>query len=61
MRAIVSAACAAALGAGLPAGAGTPATVATKMDYKDQQGLAGTFFWELSGGTANGGLIGAIR
>ncbi|GAB3182778.1 hypothetical protein GCM10027162_39210 [Streptomyces incanus] len=39
----------------------TPATVATKMDYKDQQGLAGTFFRELSGDTVNGEPIGAIR
>ncbi|MFD3736097.1 glycoside hydrolase family 18 protein [Streptomyces sp. NPDC058632] len=39
----------------------TPATVAAKMDYKDRQGLAGTFFWELSGDTANGELIGALR
>ncbi|MGV9574843.1 chitinase, partial [Streptomyces nigra] len=28
---------------------------------KDQQGLGGTFFWELSGDTANGELIKAIR
>ncbi|WP_406256797.1 glycoside hydrolase family 18 protein [Streptomyces nigra] len=39
----------------------TPATVGTKMTYKDQQGLGGTFFWELSGDTANGELIKAIR
>ncbi|MFD3627373.1 glycoside hydrolase family 18 protein [Streptomyces sp. NPDC058698] len=39
----------------------TPATIAAKMDYKDRQGLAGTFFWELSGDTANGELIKAIR
>ncbi|MFJ8885906.1 glycoside hydrolase family 18 protein [Streptomyces sp. NPDC102402] len=39
----------------------TPATIATKMDYKDQQGLGGTFFWELSGDTANGELIKAIN
>ncbi|MET9394397.1 glycoside hydrolase family 18 protein [Streptomyces sp. NPDC006624] len=39
----------------------TPATIAGKMDYKDRQGLAGTFFWELSGDTANGELIKAIR
>ncbi|MFI1368546.1 glycoside hydrolase family 18 protein [Streptomyces griseochromogenes] len=38
----------------------TPATVATKMTYKNQQGLGGTFFWELSGDTANGELIRAI-
>ncbi|WP_210591991.1 glycoside hydrolase family 18 protein [Streptomyces sp. GESEQ-35] len=39
----------------------TPATIATKMTYKDQQGLGGTFFWELSGDTANGELINAIN
>jgi chitinase len=39
----------------------TPATVATKMAYKDEQGLGGTFFWELSGDTSDGELIKAIR
>ncbi|MFD5058190.1 glycoside hydrolase family 18 protein [Streptomyces sp. NPDC058394] len=39
----------------------TPATIATKMEYKNQQGLGGTFFWELSGDTANGELIKAIN
>ncbi|ALO92581.1 Chitinase [Streptomyces hygroscopicus subsp. limoneus] len=39
----------------------TPATIATKMTYKNQQGLGGTFFWELSGDTANGELIKAIN
>ncbi|MFI6660735.1 glycoside hydrolase family 18 protein [Streptomyces sp. NPDC050523] len=39
----------------------TPATIGTKMTYKDQQGLGGTFFWELSGDTANGELIKAIN
>ncbi|GGI99873.1 glycoside hydrolase family 18 protein [Streptomyces brasiliensis] len=38
----------------------TPATIATKMTYKNQQGLGGTFVWELSGDTANGELIKAI-
>ncbi|MFE1047350.1 glycoside hydrolase family 18 protein [Streptomyces olivaceus] len=38
----------------------TPETIATKMAYKDEQGLGGTFFWELSGDTANGELIKAI-
>ncbi|MGW8800083.1 glycoside hydrolase family 18 protein [Streptomyces sp. NPDC055775] len=38
----------------------TPATIGTKMDYKNQQGLGGTFFWELSGDTADGELIKAI-
>ncbi|MFI1765596.1 glycoside hydrolase family 18 protein [Streptomyces sp. NPDC020800] len=39
----------------------TPATIATKMAYKNRQGLGGTFFWELSGDTANGELIKAIN
>ncbi|MFE7792068.1 glycoside hydrolase family 18 protein [Streptomyces sp. NPDC057460] len=39
----------------------TPATIATKTDYKNQQGLGGTFFWELSGDTADGELIKAIN
>ncbi|MFF6950389.1 glycoside hydrolase family 18 protein [Streptomyces iakyrus] len=39
----------------------TPATIGTKMNYKNQQGLGGTFFWELSGDTSNGELIKAIR
>ncbi|MFJ5731091.1 glycoside hydrolase family 18 protein [Streptomyces paradoxus] len=39
----------------------TPATIGTKMNYKNQQGLGGTFFWELSGDTPNGELIKAIR
>jgi chitinase len=38
----------------------TPGTIATKMAYKNQQGLGGTFFWELSGDTADGELIRAI-
>ncbi|WP_338694308.1 glycoside hydrolase family 18 protein [Streptomyces sp. Q6] len=38
----------------------TPATIAGKMDYKNQQGLGGTFFWELSGDTTGGELIKAI-
>ncbi|MFE1028185.1 glycoside hydrolase family 18 protein [Streptomyces sp. NPDC058818] len=38
----------------------TPQTIATKMTYKSQQGLGGTFFWELSGDTADGELIKAI-
>jgi chitinase len=38
----------------------TPSTIATKMSYKNEQGLGGTFFWELSGDTANGELINAI-
>ncbi|MFC9849252.1 glycoside hydrolase family 18 protein [Streptomyces sp. NPDC060223] len=39
----------------------TPATIATKMTYKNAQGLGGTFFWELSGDTTNGELIKAIN
>ncbi|MER5305881.1 glycoside hydrolase family 18 protein [Streptomyces lasiicapitis] len=39
----------------------TPATIAGKMNYKNQQGLGGTFFWELSGDTSNGELIRAIK
>ncbi|THA30591.1 glycoside hydrolase family 18 protein [Streptomyces sp. A1277] len=38
----------------------TPATIGTKMQYKNQQGLGGTFFWELSGDTTDGELIKAI-
>ncbi|MEU1405223.1 glycoside hydrolase family 18 protein [Streptomyces sp. NPDC005728] len=39
----------------------TPATIGTKMTYKNAQGLGGTFFWELSGDTSNGELIKAIN
>ncbi|MFI1924998.1 MULTISPECIES: glycoside hydrolase family 18 protein [unclassified Streptomyces] len=39
----------------------TPATIGTKMKYKSRQGLGGTFFWELSGDTADGELIRAIK
>ncbi|MFD5731642.1 glycoside hydrolase family 18 protein [Streptomyces sioyaensis] len=39
----------------------TPQTIAGKMAFKDAQGLGGTFFWELSGDTAGGELIKAIR
>ncbi|MGW2057001.1 glycoside hydrolase family 18 protein [Streptomyces sp. NPDC001840] len=38
----------------------TPATIAGKMAYKNQQNLGGTFFWELSGDTTNGELIKSI-
>ncbi|NEC66220.1 glycoside hydrolase family 18 protein [Streptomyces sp. SID9727] len=38
----------------------TPATIGTKMAYKNRQGLGGTFFWELSGDTTDGELIKAI-
>jgi chitinase len=39
----------------------TPATLAGKMRYVNDQGLGGTFFWELSGDTGNGELISALR
>ncbi|MEU8488595.1 glycoside hydrolase family 18 protein [Streptomyces sp. NPDC048641] len=39
----------------------TPATIAGKMDYKNQQGLGGTFLWELSGDTTNGELIRSVN
>ncbi|MGC9669028.1 glycosyl hydrolase family 18 protein [Planosporangium sp. 12N6] len=39
----------------------TPATIGGKMSYAKDQGLGGAFFWELSGDTANGELIGAMR
>jgi chitinase len=39
----------------------TPATIRGKMAYARSQGLAGAFFWELSGDTANGELIGALK
>jgi chitinase len=38
----------------------TPSTIASKMTYKKNQGLGGAFFWELSGDTSNGSLIGAL-
>jgi chitinase len=38
----------------------TPSTIAGKMTYRRNQGLGGTFFWELSGDTSNGSLINAI-
>ncbi|KOU74344.1 chitinase [Streptomyces sp. MMG1533] len=39
----------------------TPKTIKGKMKYKDAQRLGGTFFWELSGDTADGELIRAIN
>jgi chitinase len=39
----------------------TPATIATKMNYARQQGLAGAFFWEFNGDTSNGELVTAMR
>jgi chitinase len=38
----------------------TPTTIAAKMGYAKSQGLAGAFFWELSGDTPGGELIRAI-
>lgn len=38
----------------------TPATINGKMNYINQQGLGGAFFWEFSGDTSNGELINAI-
>ncbi|MFC9160270.1 glycosyl hydrolase family 18 protein [Streptomyces fungicidicus] len=38
----------------------TPATINTKMAWAKSQGLGGAFFWEFSGDTANGELVGAI-
>ena len=39
----------------------TPATIGTKMNYVNAEGLGGAFFWEFSGDTSNGELIEAIR
>ncbi|MFD0742655.1 glycosyl hydrolase family 18 protein [Phytohabitans flavus] len=39
----------------------TPATIGGKMNYARTQGLGGAFFWELSGDTTNGELIGSMR
>ncbi|GAA1807030.1 chitinase [Planosporangium flavigriseum] len=39
----------------------TPATIGGKMTYAKSQGLGGAFFWELSGDTPDGELIGAMR
>ncbi|MFI6820846.1 glycosyl hydrolase family 18 protein [Micromonospora sp. NPDC050187] len=39
----------------------TPATIGGKMTYAKNQGLGGAFFWELSGDTSNGELIGAMK
>jgi chitinase len=38
----------------------TPATVKSKMDWAENQGLGGAFFWEFSGDTADGELVSAI-
>ena len=39
----------------------TPSTIAGKMSYANNQGMGGSFFWELSGDTTNGELISAIK
>jgi chitinase len=39
----------------------TPSTIAGKMSYARSQGLGGSFFWELTGDTANGELITAMK
>jgi chitinase len=39
----------------------TPSTIAGKMTYVKNQGLAGAFFWEFSGDTSNGELVSAIK
>ncbi|MFE9624332.1 glycoside hydrolase family 18 protein [Streptomyces sp. NPDC006527] len=39
----------------------TPKTIASKTAWKNRQRLGGTFFWELSGDTADGELIKAIK
>ncbi|NUW37765.1 fibronectin type III domain-containing protein [Nonomuraea sp. SMC257] len=39
----------------------TPATIGGKMSYSKDQGLGGSFFWELSGDTTGGELITAMR
>ncbi|NUK65822.1 cellulose binding domain-containing protein [Streptomyces lunaelactis] len=39
----------------------TAATVNSKMSWAKSQGLGGAFFWEFSGDTTNGELVGAIN
>ncbi|MDF5752101.1 glycosyl hydrolase family 18 protein [Spongiactinospora sp. TRM90649] len=39
----------------------TPATIGSKMGWTKNQGLGGSFFWELSGDTTNGELITAMK
>ncbi|MFD9032783.1 glycosyl hydrolase family 18 protein [Streptomyces sp. NPDC059567] len=39
----------------------TPATVTSKMSWAKNQGLGGAFFWEFSGDSGNGELVGAIN
>ncbi|MFE3824390.1 glycosyl hydrolase family 18 protein [Streptomyces sp. NPDC059092] len=38
----------------------TPATIASKMAWANQQSLGGAFFWDFTGDTANGELVTAI-
>ncbi|MFD5495220.1 glycoside hydrolase family 18 chitinase [Streptomyces sp. GDS52] len=39
----------------------TPTTINSKMAWAKGQGLGGAFFWEFSGDTTNGELVGAIH
>ncbi|MFI6288161.1 glycosyl hydrolase family 18 protein [Streptomyces sp. NPDC051018] len=39
----------------------TPATIGSKMSWAKSQGLGGAFFWEFSGDTSNGELVGAVN
>ncbi|GLX01681.1 glycosyl hydrolase family 18 protein [Microtetraspora sp. NBRC 16547] len=39
----------------------TPSTISGKMSYAKNESLGGSFFWELSGDTANGELITAMK
>jgi len=39
----------------------TPQTIASKISWARGQGLGGAFFWELTGDTANGELITAMK
>jgi chitinase len=39
----------------------TPSTISGKMSYAKNQGLGGSFFWELTGDTSNGELISAMK
>ncbi|MGW6746628.1 glycosyl hydrolase family 18 protein [Streptomyces sp. NPDC055025] len=39
----------------------TPATIATKMAWANQQNLGGAFFWDFTGDTANGELVTAVK
>lgn len=39
----------------------TPETIAIKMNYANQEGLGGAFFWETSGDTTEGELVSAME